>query len=76
MKNLKIKKAELFRLAIIITCLVLPMISFAQLPDPCDQGCPIDGGLSLLIGAGVGYGVKKYREVKKAGREEGMSVGS
>jgi hypothetical protein len=24
--------------------------------------CPIDGGLSLLIAAGVGYGAKKIKE--------------
>jgi hypothetical protein len=27
---------------------------------------PLDGGLSLLVVAGVGYGVKKYAEKKKA----------
>jgi len=32
--------------------------------DPEDT--PIDGGLGLLIAAGVGYGVKKYRDVKNA----------
>jgi len=35
--------------------------------DPgCGPDCPIDGGLSLLIAAGVGYGVKKYRDKKKS----------
>lgn len=30
---------------------------------------PIDGGLSLLIAAGVGYGVKKVRDERKKNRE-------
>jgi hypothetical protein len=27
--------------------------------DPLDPGCPIDGGVSLLIAAGVGLGVRR-----------------
>ena len=34
-------------------------------PPPCtnpdDPACPIDGGLSMLIVAGIGYGVKRLR---------------
>jgi len=26
---------------------------------------PFDGGVSILLAAGVGYGIKKYREGKK-----------
>ena len=44
--------------------MLLPILSFGQgPPDPNDT--PIDGGLSILIAAGVGYGVKKYRNSKK-----------
>lgn len=36
-------------------------------PDPngpnSPNDVPIDGGLSLLLAAGVGYGVKKYRRM-------------
>ena len=35
-------------------------------PGPCPD-CPIDGGLVVLLAAGVGYGVKKYKEAKKLG---------
>ena len=36
--------------------------------DPFDPSCPIDGGLSLLIAAGIGLGAKKaYQQHKKAG---------
>ena len=49
--------------------ILLPTVLMAQ-PDPCvdpaDPACvPIDGGLSFLIAAGVGYGVKKVRDSRK-----------
>jgi hypothetical protein len=50
---------------VILTC--LPFLAMAQGPDP---DAPIDGGLSLLIAAGVGYGAKKYRESRKQKRTE------
>jgi hypothetical protein len=28
--------------------------------------CPIDGGLSVLLAIGVGYGIKKYRDSKRS----------
>ncbi len=35
--------------------------------DPCPPQCvPIDGGLSLLIAAGIGLGAKKAYDRKKA----------
>ncbi len=42
-------------------------LAFAQdgLPPP-PPGVPIDGGLSLLAAAGVGYGIKKYRDHKRS----------
>ncbi|MBS1743319.1 MAG: hypothetical protein JST81_09815 [Bacteroidetes bacterium] len=33
--------------------------------DPLDPACPIDGGLSLLIAAGIGIGAKKAYNAKK-----------
>ena len=64
------KKALLYTILFTIICMVVPMLTFAQgPPDPGDT--PIDGGLSLLLAAGVGYGVKKYRERKK-GEDKGM----
>lgn len=45
---------------------LLPMISLAQAVLPEDTlDTPIDGGLSLLIAAGVGYGIKKVRDERK-----------
>ena len=58
------KKPILYQLLFLMICMIVPMLTFAQgPPDPND--IPIDGGLSLLLAAGVGYGVKKYRAGKK-----------
>ena len=48
----------------------LPDVLHAQTipaaPDPSiDPDAPIDGGITLLLAAGVGYGVKKHRDNKK-----------
>ena len=51
-----------------ISSLVMPLNSSAQGDpgcDPLDPSCPIDGGLSLLIAAGIGIGAKKAYEKKK-----------
>ena len=54
-----------------IICLLIALISItsllhAQPPGPGEENdAPIDGGLSLLIAGGVGYGVKKIREKRK-----------
>jgi len=38
----------------------------AQIDDAgADVDLPIDGGLSLLVAAGVGYGAKKLKENRK-----------
>lgn len=55
-------------LLICIFCSVVPFLSHAQVIDPgCnpDLPCPIDGGLSLLIAAGIGIGAKKAYAAKK-----------
>lgn len=63
-----------FILTITLICIMLPAVGFAQndLPfEPCDPSpgapyCPIDGGVSLLIAAGIGLGAKKaYQERNK-----------
>lgn len=56
-------------ITIILICIMLPTIGFAQVDpgcDPFDPLCPIDGGVSLLIAAGIGLGAKKaYQERNK-----------
>ena len=63
---------------IITLCLVLgfllanPLTSSAQFDidpgcAPEDFPCPIDGGLTLLIAAGIGIGAKKAYDSRKKG---------
>ncbi len=45
---------------------LMPSICFGQLGDPAgDPDAPIDGGVGILLAAGIGYGIKKYREAGK-----------
>ena len=48
-----------------VIAMVLPFFAMAQVDPGCGPDCPIDGGLSVLLAAGVGYGVKKYRDGRK-----------
>ena len=68
MKN-RSKFSFFIAISVFIVCMCLSMISLADPPDPCTDPadyCPIDGGLSLLIAAGIGIGAKKaYNERKK-----------
>jgi hypothetical protein len=53
---------------LIMLLMILPGILHAQsgVPDPGgDPDVPIDGGLSLLLAAGVGYVAKKGYEARK-----------
>ena len=71
-------KNYLFTLLMIVLVLALPMLSNGQVDPPPgpvggtnpDANVPIDGGLSLVLAAGVGYGAKKLRDYKKKRREE------
>ena len=46
-----------------MTC--LPSLLHAQIDPGGDVDAPIDGGLSILLLAGIGYGIKKIRNLKK-----------
>ncbi len=62
MKN----KIPLITTLMLTVVTLLPFFAMAQTDPGCGPDCPIDGGLSLLVAAGVGYGVKKYRDKKKS----------
>lgn len=61
-KMSKRKLLNLFLVFIFFVC-VLPLKTIASPPDPncdpLDPACPIDGGLTILIAAGIGLGAKK-----------------
>lgn len=65
-------KTRIINITILTILFLIPALSlFAQptLPPP-PGAAPIDGGLSLLVAAGVGYGVKKIKEKRKKQQEE------
>ncbi len=54
--------------SILILLFLAPLSGFCQGDpgcDPLDPACPIDGGLSLLIAAGVGLAAKKAYKSQK-----------
>jgi hypothetical protein len=57
--------------------LITPLSVFAGGPgfggNVADGGqCPIDGGLSLLVASGIGYGINKYRAKKAAKQNDAL----
>jgi len=68
MKNKQFDSA--LKVIVLVLFSLIPMIVMAGDPcvpsDPDYNGpCPIDGGISLLLAAGVGYGVKRFRDARK-----------
>ena len=62
---MKTGKGLIMKFGLIIIMLSgLPIIASAQIDPGEDPDAPIDGGVSLLVAAGVGYGIKKLRETK------------
>ncbi len=64
---------NLLKRLVITICLILSMETIqAQTPgedgiesNPDTTEVPLDGGLSLLIAAGIGYGIKKAHDNRK-----------
>ena len=60
------KKISTIQILALLAVLFLPTLLHAQPGFGDDvEDVPIDGGLSLLVAAGVGYGAKKLREKRK-----------
>jgi hypothetical protein len=58
-------KIKILQITVILIVLLLPQLLHAQPGFGDDVGdVPIDGGLSLLLAAGAGYGIKKMKESK------------
>jgi len=60
------KKAyRILAMIVVLTCIVsLKALAIDDDGGPLDDA-PIDGGLSLLVAAGVGYGIKKVKHHRK-----------
>lgn len=73
MNSNKMKQKQ-YTVALIMILMVMcvPAMVMAQPPDPGGSpDVPVDGGLSVLLAAGVGYVVKKGRDrVKKKNAEK------
>lgn len=69
MKNMVNK----LKLLLLIGMLTMPVILMAQDPfeeDVPDVPVPFDGGVSLLVAAGIAYGLKKVHDSKKKAEKE------
>ena len=57
------KQTQILKVLLMLIVLLAPMLLIAQPVGGGDPDtAPIDGGLSLLVAAGVGYGAKKLKE--------------
>ncbi|HMZ45317.1 MAG TPA: hypothetical protein PLU36_00795 [Chitinophagaceae bacterium] len=61
---MKTKFLRVIGLLAIVMLIAMPVIAQDNFPDPEDD-IPIDGGLTLLLAAGAGYGAKKLRDKKR-----------
>ena len=68
------KMRNYFGIILVICMICFPALLMAQPTDPpdgdqvYDVAVPFDGGVSLLVAAGIGYGVKKARDKRKANK--------
>lgn len=76
MKNVLNYIGKFLPLVLVVAILFFPVLVHAQQPpDPGgDPDVPVDGGLSLLLAAGIGYGVKKIRDQRKKNSGETKQV--
>ncbi|MEI2707733.1 MAG: hypothetical protein V9E96_01795 [Chitinophagaceae bacterium] len=60
------QKISVLAILVVVLIIFLPSLIHAQpVFDDDVNDVPVDGGLSLLIAAGVGYGVRKMGENRK-----------
>ncbi len=76
MKNVLNYIGKFLPLVLVVAILFFPVLVHAQQPpDPGgDPDVPVDGGLSILLAAGIGYGVKKIRDQRKKNSGETKQV--
>ncbi len=65
-------------LILAVALIVLPFATVLAGPGGlggAPDGAPIDGGISLLVAAGIGYGAKKARNARKKTRQKEENSG-
>ena len=67
--------------SIIMLVILIALPSIFVLAGPRDLGgdpggAPIDGGISLLVAAGIGYGVKKVKDSRKKAKQPAPETGA
>jgi hypothetical protein len=55
---------------LILILVMIHIITYAQPFDDDVNDVPLDGGLSLLIAGGVGYGIKKANNARNRKKEK------
>jgi hypothetical protein len=60
--KLNLKRIFKIQILILLMVLFLPAFLHAQPDLDDDPDVPIDGGLSVLLAAGVGYGIRELRK--------------
>jgi len=63
-------KNKILYFSIACIAMLLPSLLQAQGFDDGTSDAPVDGGLSLLIAAGAGYGIQKIRKPKSKNHAE------
>jgi hypothetical protein len=60
-------KKYILRLSLALTLTIITSVAVYAQPgfDDDVEDTPIDGGVSLLVGAGIAYGVKRIYDYKK-----------
>ncbi len=70
------KSNSLLKVLFVFSILLVAEKAFSMKPPPPPPPAaggpqiPIDGGVGLLIAAGVGYGAKKYYDKQKKNKDE------
>lgn len=59
------KKPVLTSIILLLVLIIPSLLMAGGPPDPLDNYVPLDGGLSLLVAAAVGYGSKKMYDKRK-----------
>ncbi len=68
------------KLLLLLSVFFVSSLTYAQAPDPGPDpggspggGVPLDAGLTILLAAGAGYGVKKAYDYRNKSRKVGDS---